>query len=61
MALILMIFVDGWYGMAVIGGGLTALLFGLNGLLSHTVVSFALCFFQGLGNLAFHECIDWQE
>ena len=44
-ALILMIFVDGWYGMAVIGGGLTALLFGLNGLLSHTVVSFALMLF----------------
>ena len=31
--------------MAVIGGGLTALLFGLNGLLSHTVVSFALMLF----------------
>lgn len=43
--LILMIFVDGWYGMAVIGGGLTALLFGLNGLFSHTVVSFALMLF----------------
>lgn len=39
---ILMIFVDGWYGMAVVGGGLTAFLFGLNGLLSHTAVSFAL-------------------
>lgn len=44
-ALILMTFVDGWYGMAVIGGGLTALLFGLNGLFSHTVVSFALMLF----------------
>lgn len=40
--LILMIFVDGWYGMAAAGGGLAALLFGLNGLFSHTVVSFAL-------------------
>lgn len=42
--LILMIFVDGWYGMAVIGG-LAALLLGLNGLFSHTVVSFALMLF----------------
>lgn len=40
--LILMIFVDGWYGLAAAGGGLAALLFGLNGLFSHTVVSFAL-------------------
>ena len=39
--LILMIFVDGWYGMAAVGG-LTALLCGLNGLFSHTAVSFAL-------------------
>lgn len=45
-ALILMIFADGWYGMAVTGGGLTALLFGLNGLFSYTVVSFALMLFQ---------------
>lgn len=43
--LILMIFVDGWYGMAAIGGGLAALLLGLNGLFSHTVVSFALMLF----------------
>ena len=40
--LILMIFVDGWYGMAVAGGSLAALLLGLNSLFSHTVVSFAL-------------------
>ena len=43
--LILMIFVDGWYSMALMGGGLIALLFGLNGLFSHTAVSFALVFF----------------
>lgn len=43
--LILMTFADGWYGMALVGGGLTALLYGLSGLFSHTAVSFALMLF----------------
>ena len=43
--LILMTFVDGWYGMALVSGGLTALLYGLSGLFSHTAVSFALMLF----------------
>ena len=41
-ALILMVFADGWYVMAVAGGALAALLLGLKGLFSHTVAAFAL-------------------
>lgn len=41
-ALILMVFADGWYVMAVAGGAMAALLLGLKGLFSHTVAAFAL-------------------
>jgi len=47
-SLILMIFVDGWYAMAAIGGGVIALLMGLDRIFPHTSVSFALAFFPRL-------------
>lgn len=45
LALILMVFADGWYAMAAIGGGIIAALIGLDYLFPNTAVSFALAFF----------------
>lgn len=43
-ALIFMLLADGWYAMAFAGGGIAALLFGLNRVFSNTAVSFLLVF-----------------
>lgn len=44
-ALLLMAAADGWFGMALAGGGIFALLWGADMVFPHTVISFMLVFF----------------